>query len=109
MKHLIVSFFLLALVVAPALAQQTPQSIEVTAPWARATPPGARTGAVYLTLASKGATADRLVDASTPAAAEAQLHVESNDNGVMRMRPLAAVDLPPGAMPGMSSGAMTKP
>jgi periplasmic copper chaperone A len=63
--------------------------------WARATPGGATTGAVYFTVTSKGSP-DRLVGASTPAAATAEMHETTNDNGVMKMRPVRAVELDPG-------------
>jgi copper(I)-binding protein len=100
--------FVLAAVVAGAAAAQTPApaGVAVEAVWARATPPGAKTGAVYLTLVNNGAADDRLVGVSTPVADRAQLHVESNDNGVMRMRPLAAVDVKPGAHVTFKPGGM---
>lgn len=47
--------------------------VVVTKAWARATPPGATTGAVYLTIESKGATADRLLTITSPAAGSAML------------------------------------
>ena len=43
-----------------------------------------------------GAQADQLVGASTPVAANAQVHETINDNGIMKMRPVAAVPIPPG-------------
>jgi copper(I)-binding protein len=39
---------------------------------------------------------DRLVGASTPVAAMAEVHETVNDNGVMRMRPVALLPLQPG-------------
>ncbi len=44
---------LLITAASPALAQGTGSSITVDQPYARATPSGATTGAVYLTLANK--------------------------------------------------------
>jgi copper(I)-binding protein len=63
--------------------------------WARASAGSAAMGAAYLTVTDNG-TPDRLVGASTPAAASAQLHETINDNGVMKMRPVAAIVLDPG-------------
>ena len=44
----------------PALAQATGASIAVEGPYARATPAGAQTGAVYMTIDNKSSAADRL-------------------------------------------------
>ncbi len=90
----------------PAAAQGTKPAIEVTDAWARAMPPGARTGAVYVTLANKGTSDDQLVGASTPVAAKAQLHTTITDNGVMKMRPLAKLDVKPGASVTFKPGGM---
>jgi periplasmic copper chaperone A len=76
-------------------AAQT-SSIEIKEAWARATPQGAQTGAAYVTMLNKGAAGDRLVSVSTPVAGEAQLHNTVDDNGVMKMRPVAGLDLKPG-------------
>lgn len=63
--------------------------ITVDHPWSRATPPAATTGAGYLELSNSGSTDDRLVSASSPAAAETQIHEMTVANGVMTMRQLA--------------------
>jgi copper(I)-binding protein len=65
--------------------------------WTRATPRGADVGIGYLTIENKGVTPDKLTGASTPAAAQAQLHEMSMDNGVMKMRPVeSGLLIPPG-------------
>lgn len=61
--------------------------------WARATAPGAKVGAGYMRITS-GGTADRLVGASTPAAAKVELHVTEKKGDVMRMREVKAYDVP---------------
>ena len=66
-----------------------------TGAWARATPPGADTAAVYVTL-SAGKTADRLVGASTARASMAHLHAVEESGGLTRMRPLDGLDVPVG-------------
>jgi hypothetical protein len=75
---------------------QTSGDITVQSIWARATPPGATTGVIYMTLVNKGAKGDKLIGASTPVAAVAGLHTELMDHGVMKMRALRSVDLKPG-------------
>jgi copper(I)-binding protein len=70
-----------------ALASKT-SSIAVEQPWARATPAGAQTGGIYMTLANKSNTADRLTGASSDVAAKVQIHEMAVANGVMQMRQL---------------------
>lgn len=86
---------------APALAQA--QSIQVDQPWARATAPAAKAGGVFMTLTDTGAP-DRLVAAATPVADVAEVHRTVEQNGVMKMQPIDALDLPPGQKVQLSPG-----
>ena len=81
--------FLLLLAAFPAHAQ-----VQIDNPWARATPPGATVAGGYMVLRNAGAAPDRLVSASSPAAAKVELHVHVNDNGVMKMREVKGYDVP---------------
>ena len=85
-----------------ALAQTA--AVEVKDPWARATPAKAENGAAYLTL--EAPVADRLTGLSTPIAKNAELHTMTMEGGVMRMRPLAALDLPAGQPVTLKPGAV---
>lgn len=78
----------------PAVAQTG--SVEVEKAWARATPGGAKTAALYMTLVNKGTAEDRLVSVSTPAAGKAEVHSTTTENGVMHMRPVEALGVKPG-------------
>ena len=84
-------------------AAQT-SSVAVTQAWARATPGKAENGAAYLTLES--ATADRLTSLSTPAAKKAELHSMTMERSIMKMRPLAGIDLPAGQPVTLKPGGM---
>lgn len=77
--------------------------ITVVEAWARATPPGAKSGAAYFSFKNSGA-ADRLIGATTPAARRPELHTHIKDGGVMRMRPIDGVDIPAGGMAMMAPG-----
>ena len=81
-------------------------SIVVEQPWARATPPGARTGAAYLTLLNNGTTADRLLGVTTPLADKVEFHKETEENGVSRMREVPSVEVQPGAKVTFKPGEM---
>jgi hypothetical protein len=85
--------FSAALVAASAVLAQTNQ-LEVSNAWARATPAKAETGVAYVTILSP--TPDRLLSASSPVAKKAELHTMEMAGMVMKMRPIAALDIPPG-------------
>ena len=84
----------LALMLSPARAQQA-GAITVSAPWTRAAGQGG-TGAGYMTLRNGGTAPDRLVAARAAIAGTVELHTHLHENGVMRMRPVQAIDVPPG-------------
>ena len=71
-------------------------AIEVKDAWARATPPGATAGAAYFTLVNGGQVGDSLVGVSTPAG-NAGVHSTNLADGVMRMRPVASLEVAAGA------------
>jgi copper(I)-binding protein len=73
----------------PALCQ-----IQIEKPWTRASAPGAKVAGGYMLIRNAGATADRLVAVSSPAAAKVEMHVHLNDNGVMKMREVRGYDVP---------------
>jgi periplasmic copper chaperone A len=93
--------------VTPALAQGTGNtSITIEQPWARATPVGAKTGAVYMTLDNKSGTADRLTGASSDVADKLQIHEMTVENGVMKMREVAGgLSIPAGGSVTLKPGS----
>jgi copper(I)-binding protein len=68
--------------------------VEIKDPWIRATAPGQIVGAGYMKITS--ATPSALVSVNTPVAARAELHQMSMEAGVMKMRPVARIELPAG-------------
>lgn len=70
--------------------------VSVSQPWARATAPSARNGGAFMVVTNGGAEPDRIVSAQTPVAEKAELHTHAMDNGVMKMRPVDAIELAPG-------------
>jgi len=71
--------------------------LRVIHPWARATAGHVPNGAVYMTLSIAGAKADRLIAVSTPVAKRATLHTHLMDKGIMKMRPVKAIEVAPGS------------
>jgi len=66
-----------------ALAQPAP--IQIADAEARATPPGATTGVIYMTVMNHQAEDDTLTGLSTPVAEKAEMHRTVVENGVTRM------------------------
>ena len=81
-------------------------AIVVESPWARATPSGAKVGGGYFKLRNTGAEPDRLIGFSSPVAARGEIHDMAVVDGVMRMREMKALDIPPGATVEFKPGGM---
>ncbi|HWX63174.1 copper chaperone PCu(A)C [Bradyrhizobium sp.] len=70
--------------------------IVISKPWSRATPKGAQVGAGYLVIENRGTMPDRLLGGSVEAATSFEIHDVVVEDGVMRMRELKEIELPPG-------------
>ena len=66
-------------------------------PWSRATLPGAKVAAGYLTVKNAGSTPDRLISVAADIAGKGEIHEMTVKDGVMTMRPLAdGLEIPAG-------------
>ena len=81
--------FIMSFFSAAAFAQ-----VEIENAWSRATPPGAQVAAGYMTIRNKSASPDRLVGASSAAAARVETHVVEKQGEIMRMREVKGYDVP---------------
>lgn len=61
-------------------------ALQISAPWARATPKGAAVGGGYLTITNTGSAPDRLVGGATAIAGRLEVHEMSMSGGTMKMR-----------------------
>jgi copper(I)-binding protein len=82
---------LLALIASPALAQ-----IKIEDAWSRATAPGAKIAAGYMTINNAAKTPDKLMSASSPAAEKVETHVTVKEGDIFRMREVKGYDIPAG-------------
>jgi periplasmic copper chaperone A len=108
-KMLMALAIAVALLVPPVAAQgPTPPggALQIEGVWARATPPAARTGAAYLTIINPGHEPDRLVGASSPVAAQVELHAHVSEGNVARMQQLQAIDIPAGGRVSFAPGGL---
>lgn len=86
-----------ALAVAPVSGHEYKKGeLRVGHPWTRATPPGAKVAAGYLSVRNSGQQPDRILGASSPAAERVELHVQVREGDVLKMREVPSVEVPPG-------------
>ena len=74
--------------------------------FARATPKGAKAGAVYMTISNHGTSADRLLAATTPVAGRAELHETITEGGVSKMRPVDGIEVAPAGQAILKPGGL---
>jgi copper(I)-binding protein len=92
-------------VMAPAAAHDyTAGTLRIEHPSARPTPPGARTGGAYFSIRNVGTAGDRLISAASPVAESVQIHSMTMDGNLMKMRAIAALDIPAGSTVTLGSG-----
>jgi uncharacterized protein YcnI/copper(I)-binding protein len=68
----------------------------VEQPWSRATPGGAKVAGGYLRITNTGTEPDRLVGGSSEVSGRFEVHEMSMADGIMRMRPIDGLVIPPG-------------
>ena len=96
-----------ALVLAGATVHAaSPAVLKAEQAWARPTVAGQQAGGAYVTLHNGGATVDRLLGGSTPAAERVEVHEMRMDGSVMRMRELPALELPAGKSTKLEPGGL---
>jgi hypothetical protein len=78
--------------------------LEIAHPWARATV--GTTGGAFLEVNNRGTAPDQLVGASSPVAAKVELHETKTQDGVMRMQPVASIEIPPGGSAKLAPGSI---
>jgi copper(I)-binding protein len=71
-------------------------SLEIEAPWARASVGTMRPSAAYMVIRNGGDEPERLLRVETPAAGHAELHATVTEGDMMRMRPAEGLEIPPG-------------
>lgn len=90
-RNLIATLFALAV---SACSPTAREPIVVSDAWSNATPAAATVAAAYLKITA--AEADTLLSATTTVADHIEMHTSTEENGMMRMRPLSTVPLEPG-------------
>ena len=105
LRRLAALALLIPLFAGPVHAHGTAKGpISVEHPWSRPTPPNAKTGVVYLGLASKSA--DRLLGGASPMAERVELHRHDMEGNIARMRQVDAVEVKAGTTVTLQPGGL---
>ncbi|MCG6656652.1 copper chaperone PCu(A)C [Halomonas campisalis] len=94
------------LLATPALAHHEYRlgDVRIAHPFATPAPPTVPHGAAYLDITVEGDESAVLVGASTPASESVELHDMAMEDGVMRMRQVAQIEVPGGIIQTMRPG-----
>lgn len=84
---------LLALASAGAFAAGAADSVAVADPYVRQAPPGAQATGAFMVIRNTGDKDVKLVRAENSASKITEIHNHINDGGVMKMRPVAAIEI----------------
>ena len=71
----------------------TAKTIEIAHPWSKAVPPTSNVTAAFLSIINHSNVDDTLIAAHSPIAEIVELHTHTNDNGLMQMRQVKAIDV----------------
>ncbi len=102
----ILSLFGAVMMSLAALGSAQAGDITVSNAWARASIGMGKTGAAFMTLKNTGKVDDRLVSASSDVAKKVSVHTSLMENGIMKMRPVKAIEVPAGGMVMLKPGGL---
>ncbi|NPA72649.1 MAG: copper chaperone PCu(A)C [Gammaproteobacteria bacterium] len=80
--------------------------VTVSNPFAREVPPGAPASASFMTLTNHSGQPIKLVQADSNVSKIVELHTHTNDNGVMRMRKVAFMEIPANGQTELKPGGL---
>jgi copper(I)-binding protein len=79
--------------------------IQVSDPWARSTPGGSKTGAVYIrSISNSGNKKDSLISLASPVAEKVQLHRSTVKNNIAKMRHVKVMNINSGEVVSLKPG-----
>ncbi len=87
------AILLLAVSLFSALATAAENLVSIQDPYVRMTPPGVKTTGAFMLIVNPGAKDVTLVTAESGVAQTVQLHTHINEDGVMKMRQVAGIDI----------------
>ena len=100
------SLFLSSLLVSGAALAGAADQITVQDPYVRLAPPNAPATGAFMVLRNTGDKEVKLLKAENPVSKVTELHNHINDNGVMKMRPVAAIEIKAGGEAVLKPGGL---
>ena len=88
-----ISLLLACLMVSAGALAAAADMVTVDEPYVRLAPPNAPATAAFMVLKNAGDKDVKVLKADNPASKATELHTHLNENGVMKMRPVAAIDI----------------
>lgn len=85
--------FLLAVILLSSLVSAAENNISIQDPYVRMVPPGVKTTGAFMLIANPGANDITLMAAESGVAQTVQLHTHINEDGVMKMRQVAGIEI----------------
>ncbi|RDE49423.1 MAG: copper chaperone PCu(A)C [Candidatus Accumulibacter meliphilus] len=86
----------------PTLGSET--DLTIADAYVRLVPPGTPNTAAFMTISNSGSSDRKLIQAESPVARNAELHTHLNDQGMMRMRQVADIEIKAGAQTELKPG-----
>lgn len=77
----------------PLLSFAADSTLRIDDPYVRLTPPNAPASGAFMLIANDGNENRLLLKAQSPVAKTVELHTHTNDNGVMKMRPVEHIEI----------------
>ena len=105
MRHTLAGVLALQLLLVACARTDTPP-LQVSGAWLRAMPEGVTSTAAYLTIENRSRESRRLVSVTSPQFARAEMHETRIEDGMARMRPVEALELPPGERVALAPGGV---
>lgn len=93
MKHL--SLLAASLMFSAGVLAGAADHVSVVDPYVRLAPPNSPATGAFMVIKNNGDKAVKVLKADNPASRVTELHTHLNDGGVMRMRPVSAIDIKP--------------
>ncbi|HDO52507.1 MAG TPA: copper chaperone PCu(A)C, partial [Rhizobiales bacterium] len=91
--------------VAGAAQEMKSGNLMIMDPWVRFTIEGRPAGG-YMKVQNSGAQADKLLSATSPLAERVEIHTSFMKDGIMKMRPVAHIDVPAKGYVELKSGGL---
>lgn len=83
-----------ALLIANVVVASEADQLAIHEPYVRLAPPNAMATGAFMLIRNQGDKAVRITKAENPASRVTELHTHLNEGGVMKMRPVAQIDVP---------------